>query len=73
MPKRNVNVKWRAEVDESAVSPLISLKYSVGDRAAMPGRSGRQAWLFTRLWPSHRTTELMKIGRAPRVAVVLPP
>jgi hypothetical protein len=29
--KRNVNVKWQAEVDESAVNPLISLKYPVGD------------------------------------------
>jgi hypothetical protein len=31
MLKRNVNVERQAEVDESAVNPLISLKYPVGD------------------------------------------
>jgi hypothetical protein len=36
-----------AEVDEGKVNPLISGEYPVGDCATMPGRTGRQALLFT--------------------------
>jgi hypothetical protein len=34
------------EVDERTGNPLISLKYPVGDLAAMPSRKGRQPLAF---------------------------
>jgi hypothetical protein len=38
--------KFLAEVDESPLNPLISLKYPVGALPAMPSRGGRQALAF---------------------------